>query len=105
MATKKKKATKKTAKTEPKDSLTINIQGDLIGDEDYIEMLAEKISEAVIPIPELQNTVINGHDRMARYQRHPPCPKCDAKPSVCMMRRPGYASYRCRQCGYRWEVK
>ena len=30
-----------------KGSLTINIQGDVIGDESYIEMLAEKISEAV----------------------------------------------------------
>ena len=30
-----------------KGSLTINIQGDVIGDEAYIEMLAEKISEAV----------------------------------------------------------
>lgn len=30
-----------------KGTLTINIQGDVIGDEAYIEMLAEKISEAV----------------------------------------------------------
>jgi len=59
----------------------------------------------VDPIPELQNTIINGHDRMARYQRHPPCPKCDARPSVCMMRRGKFAAYRCRQCGHRWEVK
>jgi len=32
---------------ENKGSLTINIQGDVIGDESYIEMLAEKISDAV----------------------------------------------------------
>ena len=32
---------------EKKETLTINIQGDFIGDEAYIEMLAEKISEAV----------------------------------------------------------
>ena len=32
---------------EKRGTLTINIQGDVIGDEAYIEMLAEKISEAV----------------------------------------------------------
>ena len=32
---------------EKKGTLTINVQGDYIGDEGYIEMLAEKISEAV----------------------------------------------------------
>jgi len=36
-----------TKEEEKKGTLTINIQGDFIGDEGYIEMLAEKISEAV----------------------------------------------------------
>lgn len=33
--------------TETRGSLIINIQGDMIGDEGYVEMLAEKISAAV----------------------------------------------------------
>lgn len=57
------------------------------------------------PVPDMNTRVLNGRDRMSRYRRNPPCPRCDTHPSVCMMRRPGYASFRCRQCGYRWEVK
>lgn len=44
-------------------------------------------------------------DRMARYQRNPKCPNCGAHPVICMMRRPGYSLFRCRQCGHKWEVK
>lgn len=57
------------------------------------------------PNHELNNTMANGRDRMARHRRSPACPKCDARPVVCMMRRPKFAAFRCRQCGYRWEVK
>ena len=58
------------------------------------------------PNHELSNTLIkNGRDRMMKYKKNPPCPKCGAHPSVCMMRLPKFAAFRCRQCGYRWEVK
>lgn len=44
-------------------------------------------------------------DRMMRYARNPACPECAAHPVVCMMRRAGYAAFRCRECGHRWEVR
>jgi len=54
----------------------------------------------------LENTMAaNRNDRMMRYRKNPPCPKCGAHPTVCMMRRPGYELRRCRQCGHRWEIE
>jgi len=44
------------------------------------------------------------NDRMLRYRRNAPCPECQAHPVVCMMRRPGYSKFRCRQCGHVWEI-
>lgn len=55
--------------------------------------------------PEIQTTMAAPDDRMVRYRRNPPCPKCGAHPVVCMMRRPGHKVFRCRECGYRWEIK
>ena len=43
-------------------------------------------------------------DRIMRYRRSSPCPQCQAHPVVCTMRRSNYAAFRCRRCGYRWEV-
>ena len=44
-------------------------------------------------------------DRMARFSKNPQCPSCAAQPVVCVMRRPGHAVFRCRECGHKWEVK
>lgn len=53
----------------------------------------------------LSTTMLQPDDRMMRYRKNPPCPKCGAQPTVCMMRRKGYELRRCRQCGHRWEIK
>jgi len=56
-------------------------------------------------MPEIQTTTIDmPHDRMMRYRKSPSCPKCNAHPVVCKARRQDYAFFRCRECGYRWEV-
>ena len=53
----------------------------------------------------LQTTEAQPENRMMRYGRNPVCPKCDAHPVICMMRRPKYMKFRCRVCGYGpWEV-
>jgi len=43
-------------------------------------------------------------DRMLRYRKTPPCPKCCAHPVVCKIRRRDYALFRCRACGHRFEI-
>jgi tRNA(Ile2) C34 agmatinyltransferase TiaS len=53
----------------------------------------------------LQTPEATAFDRMARYRKNPICPQCAAHPVVCIMRMPGYAVFRCRQCGHKWEVK
>jgi predicted RNA-binding Zn-ribbon protein involved in translation (DUF1610 family) len=44
-------------------------------------------------------------DRMLRPERRgvPSCPSCGSSPVVCKMKRPTYASYRCRVCDHVWE--
>jgi transcription elongation factor Elf1 len=46
-----------------------------------------------------------GSNRMTQYRKNPPCPKCDHDETSCVMRDEGYALFRCRLCGHRWEVK
>lgn len=58
----------------------------------------------VRPDPVVQTTAVQPQDRMLRFRRNPPCPKCDAHPVVCTQRRGDYAAFRCRQCGHRFEV-
>jgi len=53
---------------------------------------------------ELKTTMIEGTDRMLRYNRNPKCPECGAHPVICTIRRRSYKAFRCRMCGYRWEV-
>lgn len=52
----------------------------------------------------LETTLAQPQDRQMRYRRNPSCPKCAAHPSVCRMRRGGWASFRCRSCNHHWEV-
>ncbi len=58
------------------------------------------------PVPELleapQVEIIQ--DRMMRYYKPRTCPHCKATPVVTMMKRGGYALYRCRICGLKWEI-
>ena len=56
------------------------------------------------PEPVLQTTEAQPQNTMMRYGRNPKCPRCNAYPLVCMMRRPGYKKYRCRACEYQFEV-
>jgi len=56
------------------------------------------------PEATLETTEAQPQDRMMRYGRNPRCPKCDAHPVICMVRRPRYKKFRCRVCGHRWEV-
>jgi hypothetical protein len=44
-------------------------------------------------------------DRMIHPTRPGPevCPSCGAFPVVTKMKRPNYASYRCRVCDHAWE--
>ena len=59
----------------------------------------------VDPSPQLETTMLEGGmDRMLRYKRNPRCPKCDAHPVICTIRRISYMAFRCRICGHRWEV-
>lgn len=61
-----------------------------------------------LPPEELQTTVAEVSDRMLRYsdrpKTKPPCPECGYFPVVTVQKRGPYASYRCRECGFRWEV-
>ena len=59
----------------------------------------------VNPSPQLKTTMIDsGEDRMLRYRKNPPCSKCGAHPTICMIRRISYELRRCRMCGHRWEI-
>jgi len=60
-----------------------------------VQVLKEKQTE--VKILELS-------DRMMRHSR-PTCPECDSFPVACTMKRVGYAAFRCRVCGHRWENK
>ena len=51
---------------------------------------------------EIQTTMAEPQDRMLRY-RKPPCPECGMSPVVTVQKRGPYASYRCRECGFRFE--
>ena len=105
MTSKKPKPTKKTGK-KPSRTIKTPVPDDGELEAEWNRKVIQKQDQArEMRNHNLDNTMANGRDRMARYQRHPPCPKCDAHPSVCTMRRPRYAAFRCRQCGYRWEVK
>ena len=42
-------------------------------------------------------------DRMMRYRQLGSCPKCGARPIVCLMLRPDYAKFHCRACDHIWE--
>jgi len=56
-------------------------------------------------LPEIQTTTIDMPcDRMLRYRKSPPCPRCGAHPVVCKLRKQDYALFRCRVCGHRFEV-
>ena len=73
------------------------------------EPIIEFIPEPTLPEPELIEAppfIDPGvmQDRIMRYRRTAPCPKCGAHPVVCIMRRANYAAFRCRQCDHRWEV-
>ena len=106
MASKKKKPAKKEAKKTANRGNATPIQSDGELEAEWNRKLIQKQDQArEARNRHLNTTVINGRDRMARYKRNPPCPKCGAHPVVCMMRRPKFAAFRCRQCGYRWEVK
>jgi hypothetical protein len=52
----------------------------------------------------LNNRLAAYDDRMKRYTKVNACPECKAFPVICTMRRQGYASFRCRECGHRWEI-
>lgn len=69
---------------------------------EWNERMVQKEDEARIMKNRLAAPV---NDRMMRYRRNPRCPACDAHPTVCMLRSPGYSLHRCRECGHRWEVK
>lgn len=56
------------------------------------------------PVPAIQTPDLPLDDRMLRYQRNPICPECAAHPVICMLRKPGRAIFRCRECGHKWEV-
>ena len=106
MKAKKTKPTKKTKKKTVKSGNTNPVQSDGELEAEWNRKIIQKQDEArEMRNRHLNNTLMNGHDRMARHQRSPACPKCDARPVVCMMRRPKFAAFRCRQCGHRWEVK
>ena len=61
-----------------------------------------------IPPEELETTIADVSDRMMHYAERPKggkcCPECSAFPVVTVQKRGAYASYRCRECGFRWEV-
>ena len=63
--------------------------------------LLEKPAE-IVSKTEIQTTTLMTETAVLRYRMNPLCPKCNGN-SMCMTRRGGYASHRCRQCGHRWE--
>jgi len=58
------------------------------------------------PIPELLAAPVI-QDRMMHYGYQKPryCPECRSMPVVTMLKRRDYALYRCRACGYKWEIE
>ena len=55
------------------------------------------------PTTKLSTTQAAGlSDRMMRYGKNPPCPRCGAHPVVRVTRSANCANFRCRQCGHRW---
>ncbi len=96
--------------------VTIEIQADPIGGDEYLEKVAEKISDSVnsylpeiidAPTPEpIQTKIPAMQDRMMRYAYRKPrsCPQCSANPVVTRIKRKGYALYRCRVCEHQWEI-
>ena len=67
-----------------------------------VKPIVEPIVVPEINPPQLNPTIIQ--DRIMRYRRNAPCPECQSHPVVCIMRKLNYAAFRCRECGYRWEV-
>jgi len=60
----------------------------------------------VTEVPEVpEPTIPSPPKERVRHRRSPPCPECGAHPVVCRIRRPGYAAFRCRECGYHWETE
>ena len=65
------------------------------------ETPSKPIVEEISPVPVTPEVLT---DRMMRHNFIPSCPECDAFPVVCLMKKPGYAAYRCRACSHQWEV-
>ena len=60
------------------------------------------IEDETVLATDVINTI---QDRMLTYRRsYAACPICKAQPVICTMKRVNYRSYRCRECGHRWEV-
>jgi|AMWB02.1.fsa_nt_gi transposase-like protein len=65
------------------------------------EVTPAPVAEEIAPTPIAPEILT---DRMMRHNFIPSCPECDAFPVICLMKKSGYAAYRCRSCSHQWEV-
>ena len=54
--------------------------------------------------PVIHTTTLVPENRVLTYGKNPPCPKCGAHPTVCMLKNIDYMLRRCMACGHRFEI-
>ena len=92
--------------TDPKEEAAVADEGDERLEKKLEDNSPEKLDEKKrLKAQELNDRLANYNDRMKRYMKQEACPECKAFPVVCVMKRPGYTKFRCRECGHRWETK